>query len=88
MLVIAAWALVGRTPLATARPAPPWAWIGGLYGAFFVAAVAFAAPRPGVAFTLTLTIGAQLTAAVLFDHLDCSDSIARLFRQRGCWAFC
>jgi transporter family-2 protein len=69
LLVIAAWALVDRTPLATVRQAPPWAWIGGLYGAFFVAAVAFAAPRLGLAFTLTLTIGAQLTAAVLFDHL-------------------
>jgi len=42
MLVIAAWALIDRTPLAAVRQAPPWAWIGGLYSAFFVAAVAFA----------------------------------------------
>lgn len=68
-LVLAAWAIVDRTPLAAARQAPPWAWIGGLYGAFFVAAVAFAAPRLGLALTLTLTIAAQLTAAVVFDHL-------------------
>lgn len=67
-LVVAAWLLIDRTPLAAARQAPAWAWIGGLYGAFFVAAVAFAAPRLGLALTLTLTIAAQLTAAVIFDH--------------------
>ncbi|MDT8757730.1 DMT family transporter [Sphingomonas psychrotolerans] len=66
--VIAAWALIDRTPLVTVRQAPPWAWVGGLYGAFFVAAVAFAAPRLGLALTLTLTITAQLIAAVVFDH--------------------
>ncbi|MCX8476604.1 MAG: DMT family transporter [Sphingomonas sp.] len=61
MLVVAAWLLIDRTPLASVRQAPPWAWIGGLYGAF-------AAPRLGLALTLTLTIGAQLTAAVILDH--------------------
>lgn len=68
LLAIVAWAVVDRTPLATLRHAPAWSLIGGLYGAFFVAAVAFTAPRLGLALTLTLTIGAQLTAAVLFDH--------------------
>lgn len=66
--VIATWALLDRTPIATIRQAPPWAWIGGFYGAFFVAAVAFAAPRLGLALTLTLTVAAQLIAAVAFDH--------------------
>lgn len=66
--VLAIWALVDRTPFATIRQAPPWAWVGGFYGAFFVAAVAFSAPRLGLALTLTLTIAAQLTAAVVFDH--------------------
>jgi bacterial/archaeal transporter family-2 protein len=68
LLVIAAWAFIDRTPLAAIRQAPAWSWIGGLYGAFFVAAVAFAAPRLGLALTLTLTIAAQLSAALLFDH--------------------
>lgn len=67
-VVVSAWALLDRTPLIAAREAPAWAWVGGLYGAFFVAAVAFAAPRLGLAMTLTLTIAAQLTAAVAFDH--------------------
>ncbi|AQR73531.1 DMT family transporter [Sphingomonas sp. LM7] len=66
--ILTIWALLDRTPLAAARQAPPWAWAGGLYGAFFVAAVSFATPRLGLAVTLTLTIAAQLTAAVIFDH--------------------
>lgn len=68
VLVVAAWLLIDRTPLASVRQVPSWAWIGGLDGAFFVAAVAFAAPRLGLALTLTLTIGAQLTAVVILDH--------------------
>jgi bacterial/archaeal transporter family-2 protein len=66
--VLAIWAAIDRTPIAAVRQAPPWAWVGGLYGAFFVAAVSFATPRLGLAVTLTLTIAAQLTAAVVLDH--------------------
>lgn len=47
----------------------PWyAWIGGLYGAFFVAMAAFAAPRIGVATLLTAAIGGQVLAALVLDH--------------------
>lgn len=67
-VVLALWAFIDRTPIAAMRQAPAWAWLGGLYGAFFVAAIAFAAPRLGLAVTLTITIAAQLTAAVIIDH--------------------
>ena len=47
----------------------PWyAWVGGLYGAFFVAMAAFAAPRIGVATMLTAAIGGQILAALMLDH--------------------
>lgn len=47
----------------------PWyAWAGGLYGAFFVAMAAFAAPRIGVASMLTAAVGGQILAALLLDH--------------------
>ena len=47
----------------------PWyAWAGGLYGAFFVAVAAVAAPRIGVAALLTAAIAGQLVAALLLDH--------------------
>jgi len=47
----------------------PWyAWAGGLYGAFFVAIAAFAAPKLGVGVLLTAAIAGQLLAAVTLDH--------------------
>lgn len=50
------------------RSVPWYAWIGGLYGAFFVAMAAFAAPRIGVATLLTAAIGGQVLAALVLDH--------------------
>lgn len=50
------------------RELPWYAWMGGAYGAVFVVAAAFAAPRLGVASTITLMIAGQLMAAVLVDH--------------------
>lgn len=65
--LLAIWA-VDRTPLSGARDAPWWAWMGGFYGAGFVAALAFAAPRLGLAATLTVAIAAQLATALVLDH--------------------
>lgn len=74
--------LVGSTVLAALiavlRPAPDmvavralpwWAWAGGAFGAFYVAAAAFAAPRIGVAATLVVVVAGQLAAAVALDHV-------------------
>ena len=47
----------------------PWyAWAGGFYGAFFVAAAAFGAPRVGLGVFLTAAIAGQLAAALALDH--------------------
>lgn len=47
----------------------PWyGWIGGFYGAFFVAVAAFAAPRLGVGSLLTAVVAGQLSAALILDH--------------------
>jgi transporter family-2 protein len=47
----------------------PWyAWIGGFYGAFFVAVAAFGAPRVGLGVLLTAAIAGQLAAALVLDH--------------------
>jgi transporter family-2 protein len=69
-LVLLAAALVARArpDLAAARALPWWAWLGGAYGAVFVFAIAYGAPRIGVAATLTLAIAAQLATAVALDH--------------------
>ena len=50
------------------RQVPWYAWIGGFYGAFFVAVAAFGAPRVGVGVLLTTAIAGQLAAALLLDH--------------------
>ena len=55
--------------LAPELKAVPWyAWLGGFYGAFFVAIAAFGAPKIGVGPLLTAAIGGQLIGAILLDH--------------------
>ncbi|WP_375270175.1 DMT family transporter [Sphingomonas sp.] len=56
------------TPLSATRAAPWWAWLGGFYGAAFVAALAFASPRLGLAVTLTAAIASQLVTAMIVDR--------------------
>jgi len=67
-LLVAAFVLRVRPDLASVKALPWWAWLGGLYGAVFVAAAAFATPRIGVAATLTLLIAGQLVMAAALDH--------------------
>jgi transporter family-2 protein len=45
-----------------------YAWIGGAYGAFFVAVAAFGAPRVGMGVLLTAAVAGQLAAALVLDH--------------------
>jgi transporter family-2 protein len=53
---------------ALVRTLPWWAWVGGLCGAVFVTAAAYAAPRIGVGSMLTLAVASQLLMAVALDH--------------------
>lgn len=50
------------------RQVPFYAWLGGLYGAFFVAVAAFGAPRVGMGVLLTAAVAGQLAAALVLDH--------------------
>lgn len=68
-LVLVALVLRSKPDLAAVKALPWYAWIGGLYGAVFVAAAAYAAPRIGVASTLTLLIAGQLIAAIVIDQI-------------------
>lgn len=54
--------------LATAKNAPPIAWIGGLLGAFFVASAVILVPRLGVAMTFSLIIAGQMIVTLIIDH--------------------
>lgn len=68
--LLIAWIASGSRPAAGPFGGLPWyAWLGGLYGAFFVAVAAFAAPRIGLASLITIGIAGQIAMALLLDHL-------------------
>lgn len=59
------------TPLsniASAKNAPAIAWVGGLMGAFFVAAAVTLVPRLGVAMTFSVIIAGQMIITLILDH--------------------
>ena len=58
----------GRLFAPELRSVPWYAWLGGFYGAFFVAIAAFGAPKIGVGPLLTAAIAGQLVGAILLDH--------------------
>ena len=68
--LLVVWLASGNRPGAAPFGGLPWyAWLGGLYGAFFVAIAAFAAPRIGLAPLITIGIAGQIAMALLLDHL-------------------
>jgi transporter family-2 protein len=54
--------------LASAKDAPPIAWAGGLFGAFFVTVGVTLVPRLGVAMTFSLIIAGQMIVTLVIDH--------------------
>ena len=69
LALLAVWLASGNRPGSEAfGKLPHFAWYGGLYGAFFVAAAAFAAPRIGIASLITIGIAGQIVAALALDH--------------------
>jgi transporter family-2 protein len=65
--IVAAF-LHARPDMAAVKGLPAYAWIGGLYGAVFVVAAAWAVPRLGVATTITLMVAGQLLISLVLDH--------------------
>ena len=61
--------------LATRAPLPPlpakiipWHWIGGLFGAFFISATIYVAPRLGATTMIGLVLAGQLGVSLILDH--------------------
>jgi bacterial/archaeal transporter family-2 protein len=68
--LLAVWLTSGNRPGTSAFAGLPWyAWVGGLYGAVFVAVAAYAAPKIGVASLITIGIAGQIAMALLLDHM-------------------
>lgn len=47
---------------------PGWMWVGGIMGAFFVAATIILAPRLGAATSISLLIAGQMIMSLCLDH--------------------
>ena len=70
MALLVVWLMSGNRPGTTAFAGLPWyAWIGGLYGAVFVAVAAYAALKIGLATLITVGIAGQIAMALWMDHI-------------------
>lgn len=70
-VALLAFASAVRTPLpgaAQVAHAPWWAWLGGLFGALYVASSAVLGPRLGAATLTALVVAGQMLAAIVIDH--------------------
>ena len=68
--LLVVWIASGNRPGTAAFGGLPWyAWIGGLYGAIFVAVAAYAAPKIGLASLITIGIAGQILMALILDHM-------------------
>ncbi|MFC0676738.1 DMT family transporter [Lysobacter korlensis] len=68
--LLVAWLASGNRPgLAPFSMLPWYAWVGGVYGAVYVAIAAYAAPRIGLASLITIGIAGQIVMALWLDHI-------------------
>jgi transporter family-2 protein len=68
VLVVALALVFGRgQSIVAAVHQPRWLWLGGLFGAMIVLAIAYAPPRIGTFATVALMIAGQLAAGALID---------------------
>ncbi len=68
LLVCVVVAGTPMTSLTAVKDAPPIAWAGGLFGAFFVTAAVLLVPRMGVAMTFSALIAGQMIVTLIIDH--------------------
>ena len=63
----------GRGRLTNLGPLPWWAWIGGLFGAFYVTLAIVGVPKVGAAVVVACAVFGQLTAALAMDSFGWLD---------------
>lgn len=67
LLPLALGQLMGRANLSNLASLPPWAWCGGIMGAFYLTASLIALPTLGAALVVTGAVTGQLLAALTLD---------------------
>jgi len=71
-------------PSASALSSPWWLWVGGLLGAYYVAAATFTVPKLGAATLVTLLIAGQLLVSLWLDHYGVlAETVRPITWQRG-----
>ena len=69
-VLFAVWLATGPRPRAESFAGlPAYAWLGGAYGALYVAVAAYAAPKIGLASLITIGIAGQIAMALWLDHI-------------------
>lgn len=69
-MLLVVWLASGHRSAPASFGSLPWyAWVGGLYGAVYVAIAAYAAPRIGLAPLITIGVAGQIGMALWLDHL-------------------
>ena len=70
VILLAAVVVVSRSvpDLGPIMSAPPWMYLGGLLGAFYVSASIIVTPRLGVATTIGLFLAGQVITSMVIDH--------------------
>ena len=70
VVLFVAVALISRSvpELGPIMSAPPWMYLGGLLGAFYVSASIILTLRLGVATTIGLFLAGQVVASMVIDH--------------------
>jgi transporter family-2 protein len=69
LTLLVVWLASGRPRPASFAGLPWYAWVGGVYGAMYVAVAAYAAPRIGLASLITIGIAGQIVMALVLDHV-------------------
>ena len=68
--LLVVWLATGPRPrVSSFAGLPAYAWLGGAYGAVYVAIAAYAAPKIGLASLITIGIAGQIAMALWLDHI-------------------
>ncbi|MEJ7618498.1 MAG: DMT family transporter [Pyrinomonadaceae bacterium] len=72
-----AWPSVGHL-----AQAPWWSWLGGLLGAYFIAAAIIVVPKLGAALFVAIVVAGQTLVAIILDHYGL---LGYAVRPLGAW---
>ena len=69
-VMLGMYLLATRTPITLqgSLKLPPWIWVGGVFGAIYVACFTLLIPRIGAAGMICLAVLGQVTASLLLDQ--------------------